>query len=109
MTYKEVADALASAGYPVVYRAWKENEAPELPYICYYYPSMTPETADNTHHAQIYSLNVELYTQNKQFDVEANVDNALLNAGLVFTKEEAFLTDENMYEILYLTEVIING
>lgn len=109
MTFKEVADMLATAGYPVAYRMWRENEAPELPYICYYYTGMTPETADNTHHAQIYSLNVELYTQNKQFDVEANVDNALLNAGLVFTKEEAFLTDENMYEILYLTEVIING
>lgn len=109
MTFKEVADMLATAGYPVAYRMWRENEAPELPYICYYYTGMTPETADNTHHAQIYSLNVELYTQNKQFDVEENVDNALLNAGLVFTKEEAFLEDENMYEILYLTEVIING
>ena len=109
MTFKEVADMLATAGYPVAYRMWRENEAPEHPYICYYYTGMTPETADNTHHAQIYSLNVELYTQNKQFDVEANVDNALLNAGLVFTKEEAFLEDENMYEILYLTEVIING
>ena len=53
MTFKEVADMLATAGYPVAYRMWRENEAPELPYICYYYTGMTPETADNTHHAQI--------------------------------------------------------
>ena len=109
MTYKEIADALASAGYPVVYRAWKENEAPGLPYICYYYPSMNPETADDTHHAEIYQLNVELYTKNKSFDVENNVEQALLNAGLVFAKEEDYLSDENMYEVLYMSEVIING
>lgn len=109
MTYKEIADALASSGYPVVYRAWKENEAPELPYICYYYPSMNPETADDTHHAEIYQLNVELYTKNKSFDVEKNVEQALLNAGIVFAKEEDYLSDENMYEVLYMSEVIING
>jgi hypothetical protein len=109
MTFKEVADALAAAGYPVTYRMWREGEVPELPYICYYYTGMTPETADNTHYAQSYSLNIELYTQNKQFDVEATVDKALLDAGFVFTKEEAFLDDENMYEILYLTEAIIYG
>lgn len=109
MTYKEIADALASAGYPVVYRAWKENEAPELPYICYYYPSMNPETADDGHHAEIYQLNVELYTKNKSFDVEKNVEQALLDAGLVFAKEEDYLSDENMYEVLYMSEVNING
>lgn len=109
MTFKEVADALALTGYPVTYLSWPDSEVPPLPYICYYYPDMTPETADNTHHAQIYSLNVELYTKNKQFDVEANVEQILLNAGFVFTKEETFLNDENMYEVLYMMEAIIDG
>ena len=30
---------------------------------------MNPETADNTHYAQIYTLNVELYTKNKNFSL----------------------------------------
>lgn len=109
MTFREVADLLASTGLPTVYRAWRESEVPPLPYICYYYPSMAPETADDTHHAQIYSLNVELYTKNKDFYTESNVENVLLNAGMVFTKEEDYLSDENMYEVLYMMEVIING
>ena len=109
MTFKEVADALSLTGYPVTYLSWPDSEVPPLPYICYYYPDMTPETADNTHHAQIYTLNVELYTKNKQFDVEANVEQILLNAGFVFTKEETFLNDENMYEVLYMMEAIIDG
>ena len=109
MKLKDVTDMLESTGYPVVYLAWRENEVPKLPYICYYYPSMTPETADNTHYAQFYSLNVELYTKNKNFEVEQLVETALLNAGMVFTKEEDFLSDENMYETLYMMEVFIDG
>lgn len=105
----DVINMLESTGYPVVYLAWRENEVPALPYICYYYPSMTPETADDTHHAEIYTLNVELYTKNKNFEVESTVEAALLNADMVFTKEEDFLSDENMYETLYIMEVNING
>lgn len=109
MTFNEVTSMLASAGFPVVYLAWREGEVPELPYICYYYPNMAPEAADDTHHAQIYTLNVELYTKNKNFDVESAVEAVLLNAGMVFTKDETFLSDENMYEVLYMMEVNING
>lgn len=109
MTLKDVIDMLESTGFPVVYLAWREGEVPELPYICYYYPSMSPETADDTHHAEIYTLNVELYTKNKNFEVESTVETALLNAGMVFTKDEDFLSDENMYEVLYIMEVNING
>lgn len=109
MTFKEIADVLALTSYPVTYLAWPEKEVPPLPYICYYYPSMNPDVADDTHHAQIYNLNVELYTKSKDFAVESEVDQILLDAGFVFTKEETFLNDENMYEILYMMEVVING
>ena len=109
MKFKDVADALARTGYPVVYFSWPESKAPPLPYICYYYPDMTPETADNTHYAQAYRLNVELYTKYKQFDVEANVEQTLLDAGFIFEKEEDYLNDENMYEELYMMEVYIDG
>lgn len=109
MTRAEIAEMLASAGYPVTYYSWPEKAAPELPYICYYYPNMTPEVADNTHHAEIYSLNVELYTKSKSFSAESTLEAILLNAGMTFTKEETYLNDEGMYEVLYLMEVVING
>ena len=109
MKRKEIAEMLAATGYPVTYLQWPEKKVPPLTYICYYYPSMEPETADDTHYAQFYTLNVELYTKEKQFDVENNVEQALLNAGFVFTKEEDYLNDENMYEELYMMEVLIDG
>jgi hypothetical protein len=109
MKVNQIADMLAATGYDTTYLQWPEKQVPALPYICYYLPNMEPETADDTHWADINTLNVELYTKNKQFDVEAKVEQALLDAGLVFTKEETFLKDENMYEVLYMTEVIIDG
>lgn len=109
MTLVEVAEMLAECGVPVAYYSWPESKAPPLPYICYYYPSMSPETADDTHQADIYSLNVEFYTPVKDADGEASIEAIFKNAGMVFTKEETYLDDEHMYEVLYMMEVIING
>ena len=109
MNYREVKQMVASFGFPFTYYSFPEKEAPALPYVLFYYPTMTPETAGDTHHAQIYSLNVELYTRNKDFSVESAVENVLLEAGMVFTKEETYLNDEHMFEVLYLMEVIIDG
>lgn len=109
MTFEEVKTIINSIGLPAAYFSFPEKEAPALPYLIYFYPEMRPETADNTHHAQICSLNLELYAETKDFDVESSVDTALLNAGLVFEKEETYLNDEHMYEVIYLMEVAING
>lgn len=109
MTFEEVKTIINSIGLPVAYFSFPEKEAPVLPYLIYFYPEMRPETADNTHHAQICSLILELYTETKDFDVESSVDTALLNAGFVFGKEETYLNDEKMYEVIYQMEVAING
>ena len=65
MTYKEVTDLLIATGLPVTYLMWPEKEAPDLPYICYYYPNSNDESADNINWAHITALNVELYTKHK--------------------------------------------
>lgn len=108
-TFREIEQIISEIGLPYAYYSFPEKEAPALPYVLFYYPRMSPETADETHHAQIYDLNVELYTKVKDFSVESAVETALLNAGMVFTKEETYLTDEHMFESLYLMEVIIDG
>lgn len=107
MTFEDVLEMLEDTDLPVVYHAWPESEAPSLPYICYYYPSRNAETADDTHYANVYSLNVELYTENKDFETESAVEAVLLENGLTFDKEEDYLNDEHMYEVLYMTEVNI--
>lgn len=109
MTHEEVFQMLEGSGLPVIYYSWPENMAPSLPYLVYYYPNSADEYADNTNHQKNMRLNVELYTKQKDFDLEAQIGTILNNNGLTYSTSEGYLDSEEMYEILFETEVIING
>lgn len=91
------------------YYQWPEEKAPNLPYILFYYPSSNDECADNTNYASITNLNIELYTNTKDFDTERKVETVLKSNGLVYEKSEQYINQENMYEVLYESEVVIDG
>lgn len=109
MTYAEIADMLASLGLPVTYYSFPEGEAPNPPYIVYYYPSSDNISADNIVYGNVLTLNIELYTDNKDFAKETAVENMLADYGLFWNKTETYITSERMYEVLYEMEVLING
>lgn len=109
MKFSEVYALLKRSGLDVGYYQWEEKQVPPLPYILYYFPNMDPEAADNANYASIYQLNVELYTKNKDFELEANLDTVLTDGGMVFRKEETYIDSERMYEVLYTMEVLIDG
>lgn len=109
MTHKEVYDALAASGLPVTYLQWNVGAVPALPYICYYYPNSDNFGADNEVYQNINRLYVELYTEEKDFDTEAQVEAVLGQICGFWNKSETFIESENMYQTLYDSEVIING
>ena len=47
MTYEEIKAGLAAAGFPLTYYQWPISQAPELPYVVYYYPNRSDDPADN--------------------------------------------------------------
>ena len=71
MTYEEIKAGLAAAGFPLTYYQWPISQAPELPYVVYYYPNRSDDPADNVNYGKITALNVELYTPIKSFADEA--------------------------------------
>lgn len=109
MTHKDIANLIKSTGLRFNYYQWKENEAPELPYILFYYPGRNDFEADNINYVHIEKLNIELYTDNKDFDTEALIETMLESNDIVYEKEEQYIADERMYEVLYTMEVVING
>lgn len=109
MTYQEVYEMLESTDLPVAYLTWQIGSVPALPYIVYYYPQSDDFIADNINFQKINALNVELYTKNKDFATESLVEAILSQNSLVYEKTETWLEDEGMFQILYETEVIING
>lgn len=108
MTLADLIAIFTSTGLPVTYYQWNEHQVPALPYLVYYFPTARPEAADNTTQAVIPSVNLELYTNEKNFEVEAMVDRALMAGGLVFSKSEAWIESESMYQVLYQMEELID-
>lgn len=108
MTAEEIVTMLESTGFPVTYLQWPEKAVPNLPYICYYFPNSNNFGADDAVYQKINALNVELYTTEKDFTAEANLESVLFSASHFWQKSETYLSSEHMYEVLYQTEVIFN-
>ena len=109
MTYTEVADMIESIGLDFAYYEFSEAAGQAPPFILFYYPENNDFVADNSNYVKKKQLIIELYTDEKDFDKEAAVENVLKQNELVYTRAEQFIETERMYEVLYSTEVIING
>lgn len=109
MTYQEIKTLLEGLGLPVTYYQWPVEHAPALPYIVFYYPGRNDFLADDKNYAHISELNIELYTDTKDFTLEQSLETLLEANDLVYIKEEQYISEERMYEVLYHMEVMING
>lgn len=109
MTYEEIKSMIDETGLPSNYYQYPEGEAPAPPYILFYYPERNDFAADNTNYVKIAALNIEFYSAEKDFENEAVIETVLERHGLFYDKEEQYIESEHMYEVLYTTEVTING
>ena len=107
MTYKEVATMISGIGIPFAYDHFDEGNAPDPPFICFYFAGSSDFSADNANYQKIRPLTLELYTDNKDFTLEGTVETALNNAGLVFVRSETYIDSERMYMVTFQTEIII--
>lgn len=107
MTYKEVKTLLSTTNLPVVYYQWPEGQAPEPPYLIFYYPGDNDFIGDNSNYQKIRELTVELYTDQKDFALEEVVEGVL--SGMVYSRYETYIDDERMFLVTYEMEVIINA
>lgn len=103
MTLEELTATLQTTGLPVAYRAWPENNAPSLPYICYLVIGSDNFAADGTAYFGTLQISVELYTETKDQKTEALVETALAN--IYWEKSEEYLDSEKCYQITYEIEV----
>lgn len=103
MTLAELNTRLQATGLPVAYRAWPENAAPALPFICYFCAGFGSTAADASIYHGWNEVQVELYTALKDLEAEARVEAAL--SGFRWEKTETYIDTERCYMILYEIEV----
>ena len=108
MTYEEISTMISGMGFDYTYYQFPEGEAPDPPYILFYYPERNDFIADGINYQKIAQLALEFYSKEKDFDSEDIIEQALEEAGLAYTKEEQYIDSEHMYEVLYVMEVTIN-
>lgn len=109
MTLQEVVDMVSGIGLPYAYYQFPEDPQNPVspPFLAFFYPNSRDLFADGANYASISALTIELYSDEKDFDLEARVENALTAKGLAYTKEETWLDSERMYVIVYHTEVFL--
>ena len=107
MTYKEVWEMLLETGILAAYHHFDEGNAPEPPFICFFYTEDNDFKADDTNYQQIEHLVIELYTDNKDFQTEKAVRDVLTAHGLVYSSSEDYIATERLYEVVFDTEIVI--
>lgn len=108
MTRKMIAEMLNSVGIPTAYYQFPEDSGQEPPFICFYYPNNIPLYADDQNYYGAEALTIELYTDNKDFDLEQAIEDVLTENDLPFIKREDYIGSEKMFQITYETEVFIH-
>lgn len=108
MTYTEISEMVESIGLPFAYNQFPEGTDTAPPFICFLIDGSSDFIADGMNYAKIRPLVIELYTDNKDFALEAQVEAALNAAGLVYSRSEEYIGSERMYQISYTTSVYVD-
>ena len=109
MTYQEVAQMVEKIGLPFEYYQFDDKTGQQPPFVVFYYPNIDDLYADDENYQRITELDIELYTDNKDFEHEAIIERILKEHHITYTKDETYIDSEEMYEVLYSMEVLING
>lgn len=109
MTVLELVNILKSTGYPVAYYQFKNTKkspAPDPPFICYVFPDTENFHADDTVYHDIQDVDIELYTDIKDFEAEKRIEDLLKANDIPFEKVESYIEKEKFFQILYEVRLI---
>jgi hypothetical protein len=107
MTYKEISQMIAGFGLPFAYYQFPDGTEQAPPFICFFY-EYDDIHADNINYVGRVVLHIELYTDNKDFGLESNIETTLKQGGFSFSKEATYIDSERMWQTTYTMEVLIH-
>ena len=112
MTLQEIDNMVESIGLPYCYYQFRpdpQNPPPPPPFVCFFYPNNDDLMADNVNYGRINALVIELYTDERDFILESQLEAVLIANGLPYTWAESYIDSEHMHLTTYNTEVVINA
>ncbi|MCM1345088.1 MAG: hypothetical protein NC305_17505 [Lachnospiraceae bacterium] len=101
MTHEEVMQMLSELDMPFAYDHFAEGESPDPPFICFLFPGSENFAADNVVYMRFSNLGIELYTDEKDPELENRVEEVFDSHELFWNKSEVWIETEKLYEVLY--------
>lgn len=101
----------SAGGVPVAYYQFlnaADEPPPPPPFMCWFVTDSDDLFADNVNYVGIYSVAVELYTEFKDFALEAQFEAAFKAAELAYEREETYLDDQRMHMTTWTMEILLN-
>lgn len=111
MEISEFVDVLKATGYPVAYYAFRNTESstiPEPPFIVYTIVSTENLHADNQTYMKVYDIEIELYTDTKDFDTEKALEQTLYENKIPWESYETYIDSEKLYQKIYEVRLIVD-
>ena len=97
---------LEQTGLPYAYSQFAEGEAPDPPFICYLLPGSSNFGADGRVYKKIGRVHLEVYTDEKDPELEESIEDVLDQHGIFYQKSEVWIASEKLYEVLYSFEEV---
>ena len=101
MNLMEFKAELEKLDIPIQYRAFAVGQAPELPYIIFYENDSDNVFADNSNWFDVLNVVCELYTDEKDIELETKLQKLLYDLEIQYNSTETFIDSENMYMKAY--------
>nr|DAR51328.1 MAG TPA: hypothetical protein [Caudoviricetes sp.] len=105
MSNEQIKDMLDEVGLPYEYDHFTTHNWIEPPFFVWRIPGSNNFFADGTTYAKIDSLDIELYSDQKDWENEKKIEGVLEKYGIAYQKTSEYLESEKMYEVLYEMEV----
>ena len=94
---------------PIQYRAFSVGQAPELPYLIFYENDSDNVFADNSNWFDVLNVVCELYTDNKDIELETKLQKLFYYNEIEYNSTETFIDSENMYLKAYDVQITFDS
>ncbi len=101
MCHEDVMLMMEETELPFAYDHFAEGESVDPPFICFLFPGSENFAADDSVYAEFSELDVELYTDKKDPELEDMVEAVLDRHEVYWDKSEVWIESERLYEVLY--------
>ena len=105
--FRRLFDALEATGFPVAYHHFNVADPPaSFPFICWMVDYTDDLKADDFNYVGRTNVRIELYYQTPNWEDQEKLERQLQNLDLTFDKEEVWIEQEQIYQMIYESELI---